>query len=1018
MSSPKGPSPGQLIVGHVKVVRPESMLKCESVKPLRNANDKQSKRKGGSASSSNINNNSSNSSNLGGGNGGILSSGPGILRRGSSLPANVLTLTAQQQQQQQNGGGPPPGSLIKLDHLERLRDMSTFNVKLRQRRKLLPSKLTAVELVIKSDLILWHDMSTPIKDRARTIHGRRIPDHVFWMSEWKLEAGFRDKDIILRPRPRARARHSSRSRRARSVAGRATSLPAPQQQKQIQVDGIGSNNGLQQDQHETLDDMVTITRERQGSESSVHSTSSIILPPKTESASSLLGSNVSALHMSTSNSITENRQKHSDLTAARSGVFYELQCASLKERNLLLEAVQALHQPISLADLKPVAQIGTGHFGRVLMVKHRDTGTPMALKAVPLDRTRIDMLMVEKLVLERASTAKCKFVTRLLFSFHENGAMYFACELCPSGDLWALLRQKKLLPEDTVRFVAAELVSALHCLHAEGIVHRDIKPENILLTATGHVKLADFGLAKFLSLSTIHLRRARKKNVLEDASTPVASSSRGPFSFWRSTTSPRLQASSSKNAKKSSQNFAQMVAAAGASPRHMPLKRPSELSLGSISSDTDVAAFPEANGSDLSPESMTSSSIASDTPRSASSSSVGSPGSNKSSKRRSRRCGCGALAAENPSEVLCFCERRPDYDRSYTICGTSFYMAPEMLRGDGHGLMVDFWQLGCVVQELLVGTPAFQDRDVSTMEERILRAQPRAIPEVVHGQIVSMSPHARDLLNRLLVSDPRARLGYGATREVALHPFFEGVNWVQVQQGDLHPTSLLKRYTLESRASTLGSSTRTSPGRPQGDTSKSPASSMGSDLDADAFVQSGHSSVSLGDAESALSREENSNPSQSDRELLESAVDLVDEDEAFLLLEEMVETKESPDQETRSKPRTGSSQDDDVSVLLESFPGSALTDSFAPLHADRPGSSSNLGVGNGVNQNINLDNAAARRSRNRLGGVGQNLARRHRRLRSRVDEPFPGLCFKNPELQVYRQAALCAGFSFPPEPRK
>lgn len=66
------------------------------------------------------------------------------------------------------------------------------------------------------------------------------------------------------------------------------------------------------------------------------------------------------------------------------------------------------------------------------------------------------------------------------------------------GTLFFHLKRQKRFTEKEIVFYAAEIVLALEYLHQNMIIYRDLKPENILLGTDGHIKLADFGLAKRL----------------------------------------------------------------------------------------------------------------------------------------------------------------------------------------------------------------------------------------------------------------------------------------------------------------------------------------------------------------------------------------------------------------------------------------------------------------------------------------------------------------------------------------
>lgn len=282
---------------------------------------------------------------------------------------------------------------------------------------------------------------------------------------------------------------------------------------------------------------------------------------------------------------------------------------------------------LQLADLEFGRTLGTGTSGRVRLgrLKNHPAGPPVVVKIIRkasfLRIKQVEHAVSEKRLLQRIHHP---FIVSYLGAFQSPEYLFVVMEFVPGGELFSYTRKMGRLDNGCTRFYAAELLTALDYLHSRNIVYRDLKPENVLIDATGHIKLADFGFAK-----------------------------------------------------------------------HVP-------------------------------------------------------------------------------------------DRTWTLCGTPEYLAPETIQYKGHAASVDWWALGILIYELLVGHPPFQSKSPSRLTEKIL------LGDICFPPFIDKD--AKDLITQLLKADRTKRLGClkGGVDDIRRHKWFSTLDWDQCARRALLPPFIPK----------------------------------------------------------------------------------------------------------------------------------------------------------------------------------------------------------------------------------
>ncbi|XP_028760961.1 serine/threonine-protein kinase WAG1-like [Neltuma alba] len=147
-------------------------------------------------------------------------------------------------------------------------------------------------------------------------------------------------------------------------------------------------------------------------------------------------------------------------------------------------------------------------------------------------------------------------------------------------------------------------------------------------------------------------------------------------------------------------------------------------------------------------------------------------------RRKKRACNCfsGARARSPAQLVEAEFVAEPNGAYSRSCVGTHEYLAPELVSGNGHGNGVDWWAFGVFIYELLYGTTPFKGWSKESTLRNI--ASSRNVSFHVAEVEEEGMAEARDLIEKLLVKEPRRRLGCGrGATDIKRHAFFGGIKW-------------------------------------------------------------------------------------------------------------------------------------------------------------------------------------------------------------------------------------------------
>lgn len=459
----------------------------------------------------------------------------------------------------------------------------------------------------------------------------------------------------------------------------------------------------------------------------------------------------------------------------------------------------------TLADFRIIKLIGKGGFGEVYLVEHIKKQKKYALKVLDksnfVDESKMQQVLNERAVLVKSF--KSPFLLSLSCSFHDEKYLYFVMKYCPGGDLRALLSAIGAFEEDEARLYMAEMIVSVDALHRLGYIHRDLKPDNFLIDSRGHLVLADFGLSKAIwesSRQSQKLAQARKESsatstsehpplirnrslsTLQDIPQNVSGHVKEPSILLGPQDLVTLNATNVDSRfirrRRRDANGSDMTSSFN--PMTHSYNPSSTEPFGFSTVGAMPAVMPGTPGSGGGPNGGFSfdgeSTFGMNTFASSRMSVIFDSDNPMSSSYNPMT---GTFSAQSVRPVIQFSDLPTKAQQrrlmAYSVVGSPDYMSPEVLSEHGYGEEVDWWSVGCLCFELVLGIPPFTGQSIQEVFDNIANWETR-LPQILAQYSSYLSPICFDLLSQLLC-DPSKRLGKNGISEIKKHPFFSGLNW-------------------------------------------------------------------------------------------------------------------------------------------------------------------------------------------------------------------------------------------------